>query len=109
MTGSERCFTAIMAAANKENSQDRLRIAIQRAIERFQSEATKIADLSARRGAVIDLLGLVEASRHDKHSPSIDRNQVQVMALDFAEPLVRDLVAWSDCISTSERKAQDVG
>ena len=105
MTGSERCLIAILAAANNESSQDRLRVAIQCAIDDFQNEATKIADISARKGALIDLKSLVEASRRDRRGLPIERTQAQALALGFAEPLVKDLVAWFDTSSTFENKS----
>jgi len=45
-----------MAAASKESSLERLRAAIQLAIDEFKTETSKIGKMSTRRGAVADLL-----------------------------------------------------
>lgn len=91
MTESERCLAAIFAASTKEDSVDRLRTAIERAVDTFKDDTLRIKTASARRGAVADLVGLIDRCRRAKKTCSDKRKSIQLRALDLADPLIKEL------------------
>lgn len=90
LTESERCLAAILAST-KEGSSDRLRVAVERAVDAFKDNASRIESISARRGAVADLVALVDRCRHDKKARHDKQRYLRLQALALADPLIREV------------------
>lgn len=91
LTESERCLAAILTASTQETSPDRMQMAVERAVDAFKNSANRIKSVSAKRGAVADLVALVDRCRRDTRAHSEQQKLLRQRALDFAESLIKEV------------------
>ena len=91
LTDSERCLAAILSASTREDSPDRMRTAVERAIDTFKDSASRIESMCARRGAVADLAALIDRCRRGVGMHAQKQNSLRLRALDLADPLIREI------------------